>query len=92
MSEKFENDEKKVTDETSPEKVGQAMKKPSFWFDVLTTALGLFAGNLIISVANLNTLIENRILSFVVDLLILIATTLISKAVANAIKSLIKKK
>ncbi len=91
MSEKFENKEEsgELSNQSSSEK--QFIKKPSFWFDVLTTALGLFIGNLIIDATNLNTLIENRILSFVVNILILIATIMICKAVANAIRKAIKK-
>lgn len=86
MSEKFENDGK------NKETVGQAMKKPSFWVNVLTTALGSFAGLMIIELANLNTLVENPVLRVVINILILMSTILIAEAICNAIRKAIKKK
>lgn len=95
MSRKFENDEKdksgEVSEETSSEKISQSIKKPSFWLDVLTTAAGIFIGLTIIDAAELNSLIENQILRVVINILLLTATILICKAVANLIRKAIKK-
>lgn len=78
--------------EKKTENVGQEMKKPSFWIEVLTTSVGTFAGLMIIELAKLNTLIENPVLRVVINILILIATILIAKAISNAIRKAIKKK
>ena len=69
------------------------LKKPRkfSWTDLISTIIGCFLGLLLLDFINLEALIPNIFLSFMVSVLIVTAVILVVKIIAYAIEKLIRK-